>query len=181
MLLTLLFILSILFIIALFSSSRLSPIPYFPTNKKDLPLIIKALKLKNNQIVVDLGAGDGVVIFEAAKEAFDKKVNTKFIAIEINPILVLILHFQRLFHPNKRNIIIIWADFFKVDLKLLTFNFKLLTFYLYISPWLIEKVIKNLIPQLAGKNFSAVSYMYPIPSLKKSQSWHGEYHIFRYN
>jgi len=68
----------ILGIIFLFSSPQLSLIPYFPSNKKDLPLIIKALNLKNNQVVFDLGAGDGIVIFEAAKLAFEKKLNTKF-------------------------------------------------------------------------------------------------------
>jgi len=45
---------SLLFIIALvviliFSSKRFSPIPFFPTNKYDLPLIIKSLDLKENR------------------------------------------------------------------------------------------------------------------------------------
>ena len=107
----------ILGIIFLFSSPKLSPIPYFPSNKKDLPLIIKALNLKNNEVVFDLGAGDGIVIFEAAKLAFEKRLNTKFFAIEINPILILIMWLRWLFHPNKKNIKIVCDDIFKIDFK----------------------------------------------------------------
>lgn len=62
----------VIFVILLFSSPRLSPIPYFPSNNKDMDLIVKALGLKNNQTVIDLGAGDGVVILEAAKKASKK-------------------------------------------------------------------------------------------------------------
>jgi hypothetical protein len=66
------FVVLVGFVILLFSSKTLSPIPYFPSQKIDLPLIIKALNLQNNQTVFDLGAGDGIVIFEAAKKAYQK-------------------------------------------------------------------------------------------------------------
>lgn len=166
-------------ILFIFTSPRISPIPYFPTNKKDLPLIIKAFNLQNNQVVVDLGAGDGVVIFAAANNTYQKNLNTQFIAVEINPVLILIMHLRRLIHPNKKNIKIIWADLFKINFKkLLTFNFhtdgnlssfkvKFLTFYLYVSPWLLEKIISNI--QYPISNISFVSYMYPIKSLKKKE------------
>ena len=52
--------------------------------------------------MIDLGAGDGIVIFKAASQAFQKRLNTKFIAVEINPVLILILYLRRLFHPNKK-------------------------------------------------------------------------------
>ena len=129
------FVFLILGVIFLFSSPQLSPIPYFPSNKKDLPLIIKALNLKNNQVVFDLGAGDGMVIFEAGKLAFQKKLNTQFFAVEINPVLILIMWVRWLFHPNKKNIKIICGDIFKIDFKKLVTNHQsLITIYLYISP-----------------------------------------------
>lgn len=160
-------LLMLFFVLILFSFPQLSPIPYFPTNKKDLPLIIKALNLKNNQTVIDFGAGDGIVIFSAAKQAFNQKLNTTFIAIEINPVLVLILYLRRLFNPNKKNINIIWGDMFKINLKTQISNLSTIkqynnvTIYIYISPWMIDRLVKNLIPPMAGKNFSIVSYMYP--------------------
>ncbi len=156
-------VLIILFIVSLFSSPRFSPVPYFPTNKKDIPLIIKALGLKNNQTIIDLGAGDGIVIFEAAIISLQQKLNTQFIAVEINPVLVIILFVSRLFHPNRKNIKIIWGDFFKVTMQ----QFNNITIYLYVSPWLIDKLIKNL--KLKTKNFSLVSYMYSSKLLKDSQ------------
>lgn len=195
MLFILLSILTILFIITLFSHPKLSPIPFFPTNKKDLPFIIKALNLKNNQTIFDLGAGDGVVVFTAANKALLKNLNTVFVAVEINPILVLILHLRRLSHPNKKNIKIIWGDMFKINLKSQILNRKStsqnsnlsvmkqcnnVTIYLYISPWLINQLIDRLKQQQI--NHSLISYMYPSKLLKnKEKILRGLHNIYVYN
>ena len=168
-------------IILLFSSKKFSPIPYFPTQKADLSKIIKALKLKDNQTVIDLGAGDGIVVFRAAYEAQKQKLNTKFVAVEINPVLVLILHLRRLFHPNHDNIKIVLGDMFKIDyasqIRQLADD---MVMYFYISPWFLEKVvsrIKNL-----GSSVSIVSYMYPIKSLKnREKEIRGKNLIFAYD
>lgn len=182
MLLILIFIFLVLtIIIFLFSSNFFSPIPYFPTNKKDLPLIIKALDLKNKQIIFDLGAGDGIVIFEAAKKAYEKKLNTKFFAVEINPILILIMYIKRLFHPNKKNIKIIYEDIFKMNFNINSKTSKTVnsqTFYLYISPWYMEKTLKNIKKQI--KKFKIVSYFYPLPKIKPKKTLLGVNKIFIY-
>ncbi len=96
MFLAVLFI-SVFIISYIFVSRKHSPVPYFPTNKKDVPLIIKALNLKLNHTVIDLGAGDGLVIFKAADEAYERGFDTKFYAVEINPILILILYIKLIF------------------------------------------------------------------------------------
>ncbi len=181
MLFIVLFIIIIFTTIAIFTFPQFSPIPYFPTNNKDLLLIIKALNLKNNQTVFDLGAGDGAVIFEAANEAFKRKLNTQFVAVEINPVLLVILFLRRLLNPNRENIKIVFANMFNVDYKkLLTFNFSLFTFYLYISPWHLEKTVANIKRQF--KHFSVVSYMYEIKSLKLAKKMKGKKHpTFVYN
>jgi len=167
-------------IIYLFASPSFSPIPYFPSQSVDLPKIIKALNLKNNQIVFDLGAGDGIIIFEAAKKAIQQKLDTKFIAVEINPILIFILHLRRLFHPNRSNIKIVRDDIFKMNFPQLTINNYQLTIYLYISPWYLEKTILNIKNQIS--KFSVVSYMYPIKSLKnKEKIIQGKNKIYVYN
>jgi SAM-dependent methyltransferase len=170
----------IISVIAIFAVPQFSPIPYFPTQKKDLPLIIKAFKLRNNQVIYDLGAGDGLVIFEAAKFAKRKRLNTQFVAVEINPILVMILNLKKLFNPNKKNIKIIWADLFKFKLdNSLTRKLPNITIYLYVSPWFLDKILSRLQSQF--KNFSIVSYMYPIKSLKKKEKIiHGKNSIHSY-
>lgn len=154
-------------VIILFSFPQFSPIPYFPTNNHDLSLIVKTLHLKNNQVVFDLGAGDGTVIFAAAKKTHNLKLNTLFVAVEMNPVLVFILYLKRLFHPNKKNIKIIWSDMFKVNLKSQAGK-KNVTFYLYVSPRFLEKIylfVKKSLPRS-----TIVSYMYPIKSAKNSFS-----------
>ncbi len=167
-------------IIILFSSKHFSPIPYFPTNKKDLSKIIQVLELKNNQTVIDLGAGDGIIIFKAAEEALKKHLNAQFVAIEINPVLILFLNIRRLLHPNKRNIKIVFGDMFKMKLNNLTFDISNLTFYLYISPWFLEKVSKKVLTSFP--NAKIISYMYPIKSLKKKERIiKGKNSVFIYN
>lgn len=157
------FFLVLLAILILFSFPQFSPIPYFPSNKKDLPLIIKSFNLKNNQTVFDLGAGDGMVVFEAAKESYRRKLNTQLIAVEINPILLCILYIRRLFHPNRKNIRIMYGNMFNMNFPHLTINPYHLTFYLYISPWHLEKTVKNI--QRYFAHYRIVSYMYQIPCL----------------
>lgn len=173
------FIIFVIIIIILFSSKTFSPIPYFPSQPVDMPLIVKALNLKNNQTIIDLGAGDGIVIFSSATKSFQKKLNTKFVAVEINPILILVLYIRRLFHPNRKNIKVIRHDIFKMNFSSLFPSPQSLTIYLYVSPWLIEKIILNIKNQIS--KFSVVSYMYPIKSLNKKEGFiQGKNKIFIY-
>lgn len=157
-------------LLAFFIFPSLSPVPYFPTNGRDLKLVIKALRVKNDQIIVDLGAGDGTVIFEAAHEAQRKKLNTQFIAVEINPVLVLILHLRRLLHPNRKNVRVLRADMFELKVKSqkLKVKGKAVTFYAYISPWLMKKLFTHLKREF--KRFEFVSYFYPLPKRVKEKA-----------
>ena len=160
------FVIFLFIIIILFAFPRFSPIPYFPSNRKDIPLIIAALNLKRNQTIVDLGAGDGIVIFKAAERTLQNKLDTKFIAVEINPILLLVLHLRRLLHPNRKNIKIVNTDIFSMNYSQLTTNhYPLTTFYIYISPWFIEKTVTNISKQMS--NFELVSYFYQVKCLPK--------------
>lgn len=171
---------TVLLIIITFAFPQFSPVPYFPTNKKDLPKILELLQLKNGQVLIDLGAGDGILVFEAAKMAFHKNLTTKFVAVELNPFLVLILHLRRIFHANRRNIRIIWGDMFKINLK--EVNIKNLissVIYLYISPWYLEKVYKKLRKELGS--FTLISYFYAIPHFKPTKKIEGVHPIFIYN
>ncbi len=195
--LLILLLIIILTVITIFSFKRFSPVPYFPSNSKDLGLIIKSLSLKNKQTVIDLGAGDGIIIFEAARVAHQKKINTKFVAVDINPILILILHIRRFFHPNKKNIKIVYGDMFKLDSSVLLEErsddrilkdpiahfknhrslqddndtmkqFNNITIYLYISPWFLDKISKKILKEFSKARI--VSYMYPIKSLKRFET-----------
>lgn len=172
-------IICIFIVIIIFSFPQFSPIPYFPSNGKDIPLILKSLLLRSNQTVIDLGAGDGVVIFKAAEKAYQDNLNTKFIAVEINPILLFILYIRRLFHPNRKNIQIVNKDMFSLSYTHLI-NSPNVTFYIYISPWFIEKTTANIKSQI--KKFDLVSYFYQVKFLEehKENITHGVHKIFSY-
>jgi len=178
---------------------------------KDKSFILKGLSLKNNQTIIDLGAGDGVVVFEAAYESLQKKLNTKFIALEINPVLIIVLYLNWMLHPNRKHVKIVWGDMFKISYASLVIDsvshsfpasarptknpselravgipgmtatyHNDLTFYLYISPWLIEKVISAIQKQLPQSRF--VSYYYPIKSMaKKEVILKGIHNTYLYN
>lgn len=182
-------ILLLLVILVIFTFPQFSPVPYYPTNKKDILIIIEALGLRNNQTVFDLGAGDGIVVFEAARMAVKHRLNTTFVALEINPILVFILHLRRLFHPNRNRISVIWADMFKIPLSKLSNPSTLprakpskpVTIFIYISPWLIEKLVIKLKKEF--NRFEVVSYFYPLPKstvVKKAQKIKGVNSLYKY-
>jgi len=165
-------------IIFYFFSSKVSPIPYFPTNSADLDKIIKAFEMRNNMTIIDLGAGDGAVIFAAAKKAYELGLNTRFVAVDINVILTTIMQIRRLFHPNKSNIKIICKDMFKLDFRSILNNTTSCVLYIYISPWFtkaVDKLIKD-------QNIKAkiVSYFYPVEDKKESQKIKGIHDIYIY-
>lgn len=175
-----LFFILLIIVIIIFSFPRFSPIPYFPSNGKDIPLILNALNIRSNQTIIDLGAGDGIVIFKAAEKAFQNKLNTRFIAVEINPILLLILHVRRFLHSNRKNIKIINADMFTIHYSLITNDQRPATFYIYISPWFIEKTVANITKQI--KSFDLVSYFYQVKCLPKyiEEMKEGVHKIYKY-
>jgi len=167
-------------ILTFFTSRTLSPIPYYPSNPKDLRLATELLEMQNDQVVFDLGAGDGIVISQAAYHAYKRGLNTEFYAVEINPILVGILFLRRLFHPNRKHIHILWGDLFKMRYSRYIPNARThVIFYLYISPWMLERattIIRNL-----NRKIRIVSYFYPIPSLKEfEQKVEGVHKVYRY-
>ncbi len=183
------FIIICLFVvIVIFAFPRFSPIPYFPSNGKDMPLILDALDIRSNQLIIDLGAGDGVVILKAAEKAFQNGLDTQFIAVEINPVLLLILHIRRLIHPNRKNIKIVNADMFSMNYSSLISNLQspipnhkpLTTFYIYISPWFIEKTVANITRQI--KEFDLISYFYQVKCLPryKEEVKEGIHKVYRY-
>jgi 16S rRNA A1518/A1519 N6-dimethyltransferase RsmA/KsgA/DIM1 with predicted DNA glycosylase/AP lyase activity len=171
-------------VLILFSFPQLSPIPYFPSNPKDMKLIMESLQLKNNQVVIDLGAGDGVIIFKAAEQALQKNVNTLFIAVETNPILLAIIWVRWLFHKNRKHIFIMWKDMFNANYKKMIASVNVRhdtlspTFYLYISPWLIKKAIEQI--EKSIDTFNVVSYLYAVPSWKPKKVLEGRHKVHIY-
>lgn len=144
-----------------FLSRKLSPIPYFPTNTYDVPIVAKllvALAKKKRQTphstIVDLGAGTGEVLFAAAQ----REPNFSYVLIENNPWLVLLLCIKRLSHKNKHAIKIVYGDMFTMG-EIVYQEVGIV--YLYSSPTVINKTKKSLESMQIGT--FVISYMYTIP------------------
>lgn len=151
---------------------------YFPTNSKDLDNVIDSLELEKQDVVIDVGAGSGTVIFAAAKRAKELGLKTQFVAIDVNFIFTLILLMRRMFHPNKQHITIHRYDIFKFNIDEFTKG-KKAAYYVYISPWLNEKV-GTMLQELEQKG-TIVSYCFPIDNLKKDKKLDGVHPTYIYH
>ena len=147
-----LLLLSCLFVIAtilVFSSKKISPIPYFPTLSIDLQAIKRALNLKNGHVLFDLGAGDGKIIFSYPNK------NIRTVGIEVNPYLILLMKARWLFYANRKNVQILWQSLFKTDLNPATH------IYLFVGPYLIDSILDYVLKNKGERLQKIVSYRYP--------------------
>ncbi|MCR4326946.1 MAG: hypothetical protein NUV52_04830 [Candidatus Roizmanbacteria bacterium] len=161
-----------------FLSRTASPVPYFPSNQKDMNAIVDYLKLRNNHTVIDMGAGDGAVIFAAADYAQRHSLNTRLIAAEINPTLLGILYLRRLLHPYRAHISIMYADMFHYPFSKIATT-KTVTVFYYISPWLLQQAYGHITHELPKARI--VSYFYPLPHKKPSKQTKGVHQLFVYS
>ncbi len=136
------------------------------------------MKLKNDHIIVDLGAGSGTVIFAAADEAHKKGLNTEFVAIDINFLLVVYMYIKAQFHPHKAHIHIMQGDLFKMDYEKMIQPFKHATFYMYAVPWLANALAQLVVD--INKPAQILSYYYPVSILKQKDKLSGEHEVFEY-
>jgi len=85
-------------------------VPYVPSKMNVVRKMIKVAKLKKNDVVYDLGCGDGRLLLEAAKA---KKIQAK--GYEAAPIPFLIAQFKNLIQNAHVNIYA--KNFFNANLK----------------------------------------------------------------
>jgi cyclopropane fatty-acyl-phospholipid synthase-like methyltransferase len=84
------------------------------TKMEDLKKIVKKLKLKDGDTFVDLGCGDGRVVFEVAKNF----KNVKCIGYEISPIHIMLAKLSKcILFPFSKRVQILPEDFTKADLS----------------------------------------------------------------
>lgn len=67
--------------------------PYLPSHRKDVRRVFDHLKIGKNDVLIDAGSGDGIILREAARRG------ARAIGYEINPILVWISRLASLRSP----------------------------------------------------------------------------------
>lgn len=118
------YIIAIIFIfllVATFMVHAFYLIPYVPSRKKVVNKMIEVAKLKHNDTVVDLGCGDGRLLFAA--ENISPKI--KGVGFEVAPLVYALawilktikkskskLHFKSLFHADLRKANVIFCYLF---------------------------------------------------------------------
>lgn len=86
--------------------------PFVPVPRQSMPGILDALDLRDGDVLVDLGCGDGRLLFAAVERA-----NVQAIGIEIAFFPWAIASIRRAIHPKKQQITLHHASFFNIDLK----------------------------------------------------------------
>src|SRR5688572_10126416 len=83
-------------------------LPLVPTKPERIRKALKSANLRSNQILYDLGAGDGRVLFIAASE-----FGTKAVGIEIGPVQWMFIWLRIKLSGVGNQIQVKWADFYK--------------------------------------------------------------------
>ncbi len=85
-------------------------VPFVPTKKRVMQKMIKVAGLKKNDVVYDLGCGDGRLLFEAEK---NKDIQAK--GYELAPIPYLLAQMNKIITRSKTTIHL--SNFFNANLK----------------------------------------------------------------
>jgi len=130
-------------------STTYSPIPYFPTQSSDLRLIVKSLNLSKNDILFDLGSGDGKILLSAARLTPMKKG----VGVEIHPFLVTLSNI-RAFWQGASQVHTELKSIFKTNLDEAT------VIYLYVGNKMMPSILEYISKTPHPKLVRLVSYMY---------------------
>jgi len=104
----LLFVIGLLWILI----PALYGLPPVPTNPKRIQKALKLANLQPNEILYDLGAGDGRVLLIAARD-----FEAKAIGIEIGPLQCALIWLKIVANGLTQQIQVRWENFYKADLK----------------------------------------------------------------
>jgi len=143
--------------------------PFYTTPSKVLKDIVKHFKLKKDEKFVDLGCGDGRVVFTTYR--MYKCHSTGY---EVSPVLLMFVKLAKLIaYPFNRKVQFIEEDFFKVNLK------EYDVIYCCLPTDILNILSKKFKKEL--KDGSRVfSYMNEIPNIKGKCIRVGEKKVYEY-
>jgi len=85
---------------------------YQPTPRRSVEAMLELARVGAGDTVIDLGAGTGAVVFRAAE-----RLGARVVAVEVEPLRVLILRLRRRLSPARDRITIVWGDLFRRDFR----------------------------------------------------------------
>ncbi len=133
--------------------AALTGAPFVPSNKKALGDIFKLAQIKKQDVVYDLGSGDGRIVIEAAKKGAHS------FGWEINPFLFILSKIRIGLLNLSKNAKVSWGNFWTVDLRAAD-----VIFFFLITHWM--KTMEKKILKEAKPGARIISYIFPLPNLK---------------
>jgi adenine-specific DNA methylase len=88
---------------------------YQPTPRRAVAEMLRLAELGERDTLFDLGAGTGAIVFPAARV-----YRARVVAVEVEPIRVLILRLRRRFGPFPDRITVRWGNLFRLDFRTAT-------------------------------------------------------------
>jgi predicted RNA methylase len=147
----------VIFIAFFFIGPFIKGAPWFPTGKKKVTQMLSLANIQPNEVLYDLGCGDGRIIRMAAR-----KFKAKTVGIEINPFLYLWCQFVITILGLRKKVKIKYGNFFKHDLS----NADVVICYLLqeTNDKLEEKLLRELKPNTRVISNSFVFNKLPVVS-----------------
>jgi predicted RNA methylase len=124
--------------------------PFVPSTGKVTQKMVEFAHIRPGDVVYDLGSGDGRLLFAAAK------LGARAIGYEINPYLVLLTNIRILFSPYRKQVKVVWHDFWGAKLADAD------TVFIYLLPWKMDTLANKLQKSLpAGARIVSNSFIFP--------------------
>lgn len=139
--------------------------PYAPTRRAVVRKAFDAINLGAGDTVVDLGAGDGFIVCEAARRGANA------IGYELSPIMWAVAWFRIKLLPltkgesrAKRGVGVYFGNFYKQDISGATIIF------VFLMPQNMLRLKKYLATQSLPHAKYLLSYSFPLPNVKPQQT-----------
>jgi len=143
--------------------------PYVPSHKKQVHRAFRELyPLGVDDVLVDIGSGDGVVLREAAK------IGARAIGYEINPVLVLV---SRFLSRKYNQVSVIFGDFWSAKLPDDT-----TVVYVFSVTRDMKKIIKWMQKETdrLGRSIQLINYGSELKGMKVVKNM-GAYHLYMFH
>ena len=138
--------------------------PFVPSSKRSVAAMVKLAKLRPGQTVIDVGSGDGRVLFEAAKQGANA------VGIEINPYLVHYTRIRAFLGHYRGNITVLWKNLWSADL------IQADVVFVYLIPWKMEVLAAKLQKELKpGSLVISNSFIFPGWKITRKDA---EHHVY---
>ena len=152
--------------IGAFSFVLLSGAPYVPTLRPQITTALQLSELKQGQILLELGSGDGRVLFAAAEQGIHA------IGYELNPLLVLFTKIRA--RKYKGLVEVHWANFWSTPWP------ECDVIFVFLLDKYMEKLDKKIVQEYKRNKIKLISFAFAVPDRQPARVNNGVY-LYHYN